>query len=634
VDTHPIHFHLMNVQIINRVGWDGFIMPPNDNELGWKETVKMNPLEDVIVAVKAKRPPLPGFGVPASIRPMDPSQPLDSPYGFSQIDPATGMPAVVTNQMYNFGWEYTWHCHILGHEENDFMRPVAFNAMDTLVKAPSAVTASGDINSRGISWADATAYGAPASLTDPSAEVGFRVQRTFAGQSNWLDLTAGLHTVRGLTGKVNTLANATAYEDIDTGLAAAAPPTPSNAPIPVAVQSTQATVTWTVPVPLAGSAPIDSFTVWRAEFDPLTDALVSDYAAVSAAPIPFTNAPSYSYTDTAVIAGSVYRYRIEASNGAKLPLVYRVLAVNVLGEAPSSVSTPVTLPDAALSASSGASTKVATLLGAPTLTGNGIAFSNVAGNQATFTWNAVHGAVNYQVRWKQGTSTTNGTFGAWTVVNGTTFNATAIMNNNYVTFEVQALNAVGAASATTSSQLRFILPGTPGAANPVTATAGGLTISWGAVTNASSYVVKVAATQVDLAAAAWTPVAVRTYTFTGLNPNSQYWYQIAAVNNGLQGAANTEASRWTLAETVAAAPTFSNVTPTSLTVDWVAMPGGAGSYRVERSTTPTFTAVNSTIVAGNLTSLNVAGLNLGITTYYFRVVALNGQTPTAVATLA
>ena len=50
VDTHAIHFHLFNVQVINRVGWDGAIRPPDPNELGWKETVRMNPLEDAIVA--------------------------------------------------------------------------------------------------------------------------------------------------------------------------------------------------------------------------------------------------------------------------------------------------------------------------------------------------------------------------------------------------------------------------------------------------------------------------------------------------------------------------------------------------------------------------------------------------------
>ncbi len=27
VDTHPIHFHLFDVQVINRVGWDGAVKP-------------------------------------------------------------------------------------------------------------------------------------------------------------------------------------------------------------------------------------------------------------------------------------------------------------------------------------------------------------------------------------------------------------------------------------------------------------------------------------------------------------------------------------------------------------------------------------------------------------------------------
>lgn len=140
VDTHPVHFHLLNVQLINRVGWDGWISPPTPAEVGWKETIKMNPLEDVIVAVRAKRPPLPGFGVPNSIRPMDPSQPLGSPFGFTQIDPNSGTPKAIVNDTYNFGWEYVWHCHILGHEENDFMRPIVFHANEAVPLAPTSLS--------------------------------------------------------------------------------------------------------------------------------------------------------------------------------------------------------------------------------------------------------------------------------------------------------------------------------------------------------------------------------------------------------------------------------------------------------------------------------------------------------------
>ena len=126
VDTHPVHIHLNNAQIINRVGWDGVIKPPEPYERGWKETIRMNPLEAIYIAQKADLPVLP-FAVPDSVRPLNPSQPLGSLEGFTNINPKTGVPLEITptvNVMNNFGHEYVWHCHILGHEENDMMRPL------------------------------------------------------------------------------------------------------------------------------------------------------------------------------------------------------------------------------------------------------------------------------------------------------------------------------------------------------------------------------------------------------------------------------------------------------------------------------------------------------------------------------
>jgi hypothetical protein len=113
---------MFNMQLINRVGWDGMVKPPDPNELGWKETIRMNPLEDAIVALRPITPSLP-FQVPNSIRPMDVTSPIGSTMGFTNIDP-NGNPVTVTNQLVNYGWEYVWHCHLLGHEENDMMRPM------------------------------------------------------------------------------------------------------------------------------------------------------------------------------------------------------------------------------------------------------------------------------------------------------------------------------------------------------------------------------------------------------------------------------------------------------------------------------------------------------------------------------
>jgi FtsP/CotA-like multicopper oxidase with cupredoxin domain len=128
VDTHAIHFQLFDVQLINRVGWDGAIRPPDANELGWKETVRMNPLEDCIVALKPEAPTGLPFAVPDSVRLLDPTMPAGAPLQLT--NPADGNVITTgpfaTNTYFNFGWEYVWHCHLLGHEENDMMRPVRF----------------------------------------------------------------------------------------------------------------------------------------------------------------------------------------------------------------------------------------------------------------------------------------------------------------------------------------------------------------------------------------------------------------------------------------------------------------------------------------------------------------------------
>ncbi len=205
VDSHPIHFHLFDVQVINRVDWAGVVKPPEPNELGWKETVRMNPLEDCIVALRPKTPPTP-FGVPDSIRPLDPTMPIGSTMGFSNINPdGTPTTPAVTNQLFNFGWEYVWHCHILSHEEMDMMRPMKFNAAKSLATAPNLSGARTTGTNVNLTWTDATPFnyttGLPLStIANPANEVGFKIERAVVPSGAW--------TVLG-----NGLANTTAFTD-------------------------------------------------------------------------------------------------------------------------------------------------------------------------------------------------------------------------------------------------------------------------------------------------------------------------------------------------------------------------------------------------------------------------------------
>lgn len=222
VDSHPVHFHLVNVQVVNRIGWDGTVKPPYWNEIGWNETVIMNPLEDIVVAVRSRKPQTP-FGLMHSYRANDPSQPLGTAAGFTQVNPITGNPATVVNSLSDFINEYVWHCHILGHEENDFMRAVVFDPKDVAPDAPLAVNVAATVGGNiALQWADPTPAGGVDAANVPTLgnaknEIGFRVER--AQLTNGV---AGAYTSLGttrtypgaaFTARVNTLANVTTFTD-------------------------------------------------------------------------------------------------------------------------------------------------------------------------------------------------------------------------------------------------------------------------------------------------------------------------------------------------------------------------------------------------------------------------------------
>lgn len=135
-DSHPIHTHLVTMQVIGRqdidivgyiAAWDaangpvpltkptvkidptpylvaGTFTPASPSEMGWKDTVEMHPNQVTIVRMRfaPNDAPLTGAGAPTpgvNLYPFDPSE----------------------------GPGYVWHCHILDHEDNEMMRPLLVN---------------------------------------------------------------------------------------------------------------------------------------------------------------------------------------------------------------------------------------------------------------------------------------------------------------------------------------------------------------------------------------------------------------------------------------------------------------------------------------------------------------------------
>jgi FtsP/CotA-like multicopper oxidase with cupredoxin domain len=193
VDTHPIHFHLYDVQLLNRVGWDGIIRKPDLNELGWKDTVRISPLEDTIVALRPVVPHLPESwgGLPNSIRLLDPSMP-EGMYlkgaNTTQREAAglpllafnpDGEPVDIVNHFVNYGWEYVYHCHILSHEEMDMMHAQVVGvapAEPTLVSAIASGSGSNRVYT--VTWTD-----------NSKNETAFVIQRSSSPAGPWSILT-------------------------------------------------------------------------------------------------------------------------------------------------------------------------------------------------------------------------------------------------------------------------------------------------------------------------------------------------------------------------------------------------------------------------------------------------------------
>jgi FtsP/CotA-like multicopper oxidase with cupredoxin domain len=195
VDTHPIHWHLYDVQLINRVGWDGIVRKPDPTELGWKDTIRVSPLEDTIVALRPIIPHVPTStdplnpwfgGLPNSIRLLDPALPegmylhganttqreaLGLPLLAFNPD---GEPVDIVNHYVNFGWEYVYHCHILSHEEMDMMHAQVVGVAPAAPGDPAWVTiGNGNSKVNEITWMD-----------NSKNETAFVIERRVAGSND------------------------------------------------------------------------------------------------------------------------------------------------------------------------------------------------------------------------------------------------------------------------------------------------------------------------------------------------------------------------------------------------------------------------------------------------------------------
>jgi spore coat protein A len=107
-DTHPMHVHLVQFQVVKR--WTtGSPVPPDGTgvrpeEKGWKDTVATHPGMTTRIRIKFDLPP---------------AAPINPPSGFTP----EGTSPNYQLQPGQAEKTYVYHCHIVEHEDNDMMRP-------------------------------------------------------------------------------------------------------------------------------------------------------------------------------------------------------------------------------------------------------------------------------------------------------------------------------------------------------------------------------------------------------------------------------------------------------------------------------------------------------------------------------
>jgi FtsP/CotA-like multicopper oxidase with cupredoxin domain len=630
VDTHAIHFHLFNVQIINRVGWDGQVRLPDANELGWKDTVRMNPLEDAIVALRpiaAKTP----FGTYQSIRRLDVTRPLGSTKDFWNQLP-NGQPATTINALYNFGDEYVWHCHLLGHEENDMMRPIVFNTTrkpPTLAGPVAAANlASGAVQ---ITWPDATplhtttttdAHGVQTTTplidgtwANPEGEIGYRVNRVNADGSTAIFTTTANTTVftdSAITAGTTYTYTVSTYNDARrsaatvggneasvtsdpvtvTAGAVAAPSAPTVLVSSFFTPSLGVNLTWA-----NATGHVDSYTVERSP----------DGTAGSWTPLPITQPfTDTAFTDAAVTANTTY--------------FYHVIASNTVGSATSAPLTVLTLSDAPTGLSFVASPTAVTL-----------SWTALGGTLTGYTVERSDDLISWQ------TISTTATLDPSYIDNSVRSNASYF-------YHVRANNTTGTSAATDALfvAVKANLPPAPINLNAIldAATPTQVSLTWqsgNADIPVTSYLIE-RSTAVD---GPWTRVGSSTiaaFTDTGsvapLTANTSYYYHVIATNSAYAPSydPNNSISASQHVITLPGAPT--NLTGGMNTSGWVdlswnAPTGGADSYTVQRNDgTGVTDLITVTAVAPALTAPTVySDTNITANTTYTYTVVANNVTP-------
>ncbi|MDR1220995.1 MAG: fibronectin type III domain-containing protein [Treponema sp.] len=267
----------------------------------------------------------------------------------------------------------------------------------------------------------------------------------------------------------------------------------------------------------------------------------------------------------------------------------------------------------------------------------GLSATAQSSSSISVSWLTASGATSYRVYRSTSSS------GSYTQVGSpstTAYTDTGLSASTTYYYKVSAYNSAGEssqssyASAKTSSSgggsdsgggggTTATKPSVPTGVKAAVQSSSSISVSWNSVSGATSYKIYRGVSST------WTPSETTaegaSYTFTGLDASTTYYFRITAINSAGESAqstavsAKTQDAPLTKPNTPYGSPTISNPSSTSLTVTWgTAM--RATSYKLYRKS-----SINNAwnvVYSGASTTYKDTGV-ISNTTYWYRVTAVN-----------
>ncbi len=313
-------------------------------------------------------------------------------------------------------------------------------------------------------------------------------------------------------------------------------------------------------------------------------------------------------TFTTVATGLTGTSYVDSPGGTITNYTYDVMAFNS--------STDSTAPSLVTAS---ASTAAPTVNGALTVPTALAASLPASGTGVLLSWNTVAGGNGYFI-WRSSNNST------WTLIATITAASTISYTDSATTaaqlcyYRISSRNSSGQQSNSSASVSIASRPGTPGGivANPMSRAQ--IQLKWNAVPSATGFTIYRSTDGTNYTAIGTSPANFDSFTDTGLNTDTKYYYQVVATSSVGTNSSVTSITSATQLPNVNGL-FFTVKASTQMSFQWTAVAGATG-YQIQRSTDGTNFATLTTISATNYNDATVSPVN----SYYYRIYAVDSVT--------